>query len=57
MYKVRKYLPRMDPLTPMKITHHILRSNFICRKIMIVQAGGRGKGRISTSIEKKKTRK
>jgi hypothetical protein len=37
----------MDPATPTTITHQIFKSNMICKNIMIVKAGGNGKGTTS----------
>ena len=57
MYNVRINLPIIEPTTPIIITGHIFRSNFICKKIIIVKAGGKGNGVISNNMAPKKTRR
>jgi hypothetical protein len=49
IYRVRIYLPKMEPATPMTITHQMFKSNMICKKTMIVKAGGKGKGTTSNN--------
>lgn len=47
MYKVRIYLPKIEPTTPIVITHQMFKPNVICKKIMMVKAGGKGNGTTS----------
>jgi hypothetical protein len=49
IYKVRIYLPRIDPTTPITITDQMFKSNIICKKTMMVKAGGKGKGTTSNN--------
>src|SRR4051812_38536830 len=49
------YLPRIEPVTPMNITGHILRSKTICKVNMIVNAGRKGNGTTSNNKAPKNT--
>jgi hypothetical protein len=57
IYNVRIYLPRMDPATPIIITHQIFKSNVICKKTMMVKAGGKGIGTTSNKKDPINTNK
>jgi len=47
----------MEPITPMMITGHTGRPNVICKIIIMVKAGGNGRGVISINNAPKKTNK
>ncbi len=47
IYKVRTNRPNIDPITPIQMTIQMFRPNIICKKTMIVNAGGKGKGTAS----------
>jgi hypothetical protein len=46
----------MEPITPIIITGHTGRSNIICNRIMMVNAGGNGRGVISINTAPRKTK-
>jgi hypothetical protein len=50
MYSVSRYLPMIEPVTPSAITAQMLSPNMICSDTITVNAGGRGKGSMSTPI-------
>jgi hypothetical protein len=55
IYKVRIYLPKMEPATPITITNQMFNPNMICKKTIMVKAGGKGIGTTSNRKDPIKT--
>src|ERR1043165_9718679 len=55
MYSVKIYRPAIDPATPINITAQMFSLKTICSNTITVNAGGRGKGTISTAIAQTNT--
>ena len=57
MYRLKIYLPRVEPITPTSNTHHMCSPYLIWNNAMTVQAGGPKKGSKSTPRAARKTKK